>query len=108
MASRVKHKKTAISDGFYSGDEGTRTPDLLIANQPLSQLSYIPAPIASRVYTTRLTIVKPNSPKVAMAESFELTIDHFGLEVGSCTMARGSGSLRFQRMLSPDSLNKLL
>ncbi len=25
-----------------NGDEGTRTPDLLIANQPLSQLSYIP------------------------------------------------------------------
>ncbi len=26
------------------GDEGTRTPDLLLAKEALSQLSYIPSP----------------------------------------------------------------
>ena len=29
------------------GDEGNRTPDLYVANVPLSQLSYIPTLIAS-------------------------------------------------------------
>ena len=28
----------------YGGDEGIRTPDLYVANVPLSQLSYIPTP----------------------------------------------------------------
>ena len=31
------------------GDERVRTADLLVANQPLSQLSYVPRPIQSRV-----------------------------------------------------------
>jgi hypothetical protein len=31
-----------------SGDEGTRTPDLLRAREALSQLSYIPTTVASR------------------------------------------------------------
>ena len=30
------------------GDERDRTADLLVANQPLSQLSYVPRPIQSR------------------------------------------------------------
>ncbi len=35
------------------GDRGTRTPDLLIANQPLSQLSYIPIGVCRADFTLR-------------------------------------------------------
>ena len=34
----------------WYGDEGDRTPDLLVANQALSQLSYIPRTQGTRVF----------------------------------------------------------
>ena len=40
---RTRALKTQCFQGSsFGGDSGTRTRDLLIANQPLSQLSYIP------------------------------------------------------------------
>ncbi len=39
------------------GDEGTRTPDLLLAKEALSQLSYIPYQIVKQVGLTRLELV---------------------------------------------------
>src|SRR5688500_19096013 len=40
---RIAH----LFDGFHGGDEGTRTPDPLLAKEVLSQLSYIPTARAS-------------------------------------------------------------
>ena len=39
------------------GDEGTRTPDLLLAKEALSRLSYIPYQIVKQVGLTRLELV---------------------------------------------------
>ncbi len=39
------------------GDEGTRTPDLLLAKEALSQLSYIPYQIVKQMGLTRLELV---------------------------------------------------
>ena len=36
------NEKPLIDKGFESGDEGTRTPDILLAKQALYQLSYVP------------------------------------------------------------------
>ncbi len=37
----------------HPGDEGTRTPDILLAKQALYQLSYIPAFIDRRTFASR-------------------------------------------------------
>jgi hypothetical protein len=44
------------------GDEGTRTPDLCVANAPLSQLSYIPTKgiLISTQYFSRIIFWKKN------------------------------------------------
>jgi hypothetical protein len=42
-AKLSKAQKRTILSVFFGGAEGGRTPDLLIANEALSQLSYGPA-----------------------------------------------------------------
>jgi hypothetical protein len=54
-----KNKEIAISRPCDGGDEGTRTPDPLLAKEVLSQLSYIP--IAAPIVSGRL--VARNAPQ---------------------------------------------
>ena len=56
VCSRVQAAHEAFGRG--GGAEGNRTPDLLIANEALSQLSYSPGPKTARIMVTAPPEVK--------------------------------------------------
>ena len=58
-------------DRFFGGAEGDRTPDLVIANDALSQLSYCPAP--GRYVTDGGAEVKRSGP--ALPRNFRVASD---------------------------------
>lgn len=41
----MKLNKALTHENINGGDEGNRTPDLLIANETLSRLSYVPTQV---------------------------------------------------------------
>ena len=49
LSASVPKPPDFTSDSELGGAEGSRTPDLLIANETLYQLSYDPAPIAVKI-----------------------------------------------------------
>ena len=53
--ARNQDSQLSVSKQIVGGAEGSRTPDLLIANEALSQLSYGPAMEESRALGCRLT-----------------------------------------------------
>jgi hypothetical protein len=59
---------------MLSGDEGDRTLNLLVANQALSQLSYVPVPVIVVALLEMVPIVRGNTSLRQIDDSVSLTI----------------------------------
>ena len=77
-------RNRAISGGFSDGASGTRTRDLLIANQALSQLSYSPeAGEFTACHLGLMAFYRPYAAAPKAARSSWLVPDPFGVFVSN-------------------------
>jgi hypothetical protein len=64
----------SADNGTFGGEEGDRTPDLLLAKQLLSQLSYIP----NLEEAVRFELTEPfYDPSVFKTDAIDQTLPHF-------------------------------